>query len=506
MLISAREIQMTTEAINRSIYQIPERNLGKFKDRMTALSKRSIKLGFPAIEPIILDRTLASYKDKHGRPVYILDIYLDAVAPKMEGWTFVARLDHANETGNIIRTIPNSGVELPSEYRNSDPHCDHCKINRKRRDTFVVRNDETGDFQQVGSSCLIDFFGGYDPMKMAKMAELLGYADEVGRAATGEAFVMRDKRWIVTAEYIVYCAVAIRKFGWVGASFTGSRVTTAITAFQLMFPINSENWSEEEWDQYRAVYVTAEDDALASEAMAWTQGLSDQPNLNNYLHNISVIANAQILENRSMRFAASIISAYQRSGQDAKREAARVATQIAEEAARKVMNTDIGDVSAVIALMRGDTTGSKMRFPKIRLQLDDKTPVVLAMAGSGAMQPGTINVSNGAEFGSSNNVWFGRVQRNGQFEPNRKTDRYSGKLYVSVETASAVSALLSRLAADPMRVAAEYGKMTGNCCLCSLPLTDPRSAHVGYGPVCAKKMSWPYPSTKEVRVAMGVAA
>jgi hypothetical protein len=46
--------------------------------------------------------------------------------------------------------------------------------------------------------------------------------------------------------------------------------------------------------------------------------------------------------------------------------------------------------------------------------------------------------------------------------------------------------LLRKLAADPHRVAAEYGNRFSECCFCGLPLKDDRSVAAGYGPVCAK--------------------
>jgi hypothetical protein len=51
--------------------------------------------------------------------------------------------------------------------------------------------------------------------------------------------------------------------------------------------------------------------------------------------------------------------------------------------------------------------------------------------------------------------------------------------------------ILSQLAKNPQRVAAEFGKLTGRCCFCRIKLTDGKSTEVGYGPVCAKKWALP---------------
>lgn len=507
---------------NRSVYRIPERNFPKFEEQIEALSKRSLKLGFPAIKPIAFSHEQVTNSagipvtDRNGRPEYVIEVYLTAEMPRINGWTFVARLDHANEVGNIIRTIPNTG-ELPSKFRNTAPDCDHCKINRKRRDTFVVRNDETSEHKQIGSSCLKDFFG-HDPYKIAKLAELLGYADEVGHAASQGEFVMRDKRWIDTVEFVTYTAAAIRQFGWVPGSAArssrGELRATRATATSLMFPADSQHWEEDEWDAYRARTITPQDEAVAAESLAWVQSLSDKDDINEYLHNLTVVASAPVMESRSTGLAASIPAAYSRNKRDAEYAAnraemiaSRAAAKAAEELARASIQTEVGDFRAVISLMRGDAQDSKIRFPKIRLQLENGTPVILAIAGAGARQPGTINLSNGGEFGTPENVWFGRVTPEGRYEPNSKTDWSTKQPQVSVQTATSVAALLSLLATDPVGVAARYGKLTGQCCMCSKALTDARSAHVGYGKKCAQNVGWYYPTAADMKkIAMGVAA
>lgn len=463
----------------RSIYVIPERNRMKFEIQMEELSKRSIKLGFAPIKPILIghheikDSNRVVQRDATGRPFYNLEYYLTAEMPVIEGWTFVARIDHANETGNIVRTVPNTGVELPIHFRTAAPSCDHCKINRKRRDTYVLHCNETGDFKQVGSTCLIDFFG-HDPLKIAKLAEVLGYADELGRAARSDEFFMTDRRWIDVAEFVMWSATAIRKYGWVSSNVAfasqGDLITTRERTFALMFP-------KVKSDTYRADNMTPDDEALGTAALQWARELAGN-NLSNYEHNISVIANAVVMEDRSASFAASIVSAYHRA-----QKALTAVTEV-----RANLKTDVGNFAPVIALMKGDE--NKVRFSKLHLQLDDGTPVVLAIAGSGANQPGTVNVTNGAAFGAPDNVWFGRVTPEGKYEPNKRT-------YAA--TASAVAALLSRLADDPIKVAVEFGKLTNRCFACNLPLSDAKSAHMGYGPTCAKKLGWFYPTPKQFK-------
>lgn len=45
-------------------------------------------------------------------------------------------------------------------------------------------------------------------------------------------------------------------------------------------------------------------------------------------------------------------------------------------------------------------------------------------------------------------------------------------------------ALLAEIAVDPSKVARDYGKETGQCCLCGRELSDPESVARGVGPIC----------------------
>ena len=141
------------------------------------------------------------------------------------------------------------------------------------------------------------------------------------------------------------------------------------------------------------------------------------------------------------------------------------------------------DFAAVTAMFAAAAARSK-RLPKIELQLDDGSPVLLKLAGPGAAKPGTVNVSNGAPFGSPQNVWFGRIDPvAGAWEPSGKVD---------LNTTASVTALLTAFAANPLAVAKAYGAATKHCCFCGIELTDPRSVKMGWGPICAAKfgLAW----------------
>jgi hypothetical protein len=142
-------------------------------------------------------------------------------------------------------------------------------------------------------------------------------------------------------------------------------------------------------------------------------------------------------------------------------------------------------IAGVVDLL--DRAAKRLKHPSINVRVENRD-LRLSVAGPSAQVPGSINVCSVGSF--EDRQWFGRVTRDGKFEPSR---RHGG------DTASAIVAALKALAADPAGTAAEYGRLYGICCMCGLPLVAERSTSVGYGPVCAKNWGLPYPSSSEAR-------
>lgn len=143
---------------------------------------------------------------------------------------------------------------------------------------------------------------------------------------------------------------------------------------------------------------------------------------------------------------------------------------------------EISDLSAIHALF--DKAARTLKFPKVVLQADD-TAVKISRAGDKSRYPGSLNVTS-PKGGYHEAIYYGRVGTDNRWRPSQ------------VEQPAGLGELLERFAADPAAVALEYGRMTGNCCFCSKPLTDDISVVVGYGPTCAKK--WGLPHNKKAAV------
>ena len=146
---------------------------------------------------------------------------------------------------------------------------------------------------------------------------------------------------------------------------------------------------------------------------------------------------------------------------------------------------EIGSLTAVNALFA--KAGEKLAHPKIMLRVRNVSTegiegwsiVKLSIAGPKSKHPGSVNVTSEGSYG--NNTWYGRVGLDGRFCPSKDGERLP-----------ALVPALQALAAEPAKVAAEYGKWRGACCFCSRQLDDKRSTEVGYGPNCAEHYGLPW--------------
>lgn len=302
---------------NRHVYLIPEGNLKKFEHEIAKLSRRAVRLGGEEIVPVVYG--VQEIKDKAGTRVFY-EVLFDAEPLKINGWTFAATLDHANETGNIVRVTPNLCEALPESYRTSEPICEHCKVRRYRRDTYVLRG-EAGGWMQIGRSCLKDFFG-HDPLKTARMAEMLGYADEIARCYEEErTSVGRDYRWLSLDTFATCAATAIRLYGWVSAAEVKNSVDETLTSTRSMA---LDGVVKSGFHAELQTLCEPEDERMAEDAIAWARSFREKNTKSDWEHNVCVIAEAGVIEMRSTGLAASIVGVF---AKQQKREQERLIEQ-----------------------------------------------------------------------------------------------------------------------------------------------------------------------------------
>lgn len=300
------------------IYAIPERNMSTLQRRVEKLQARATRLG---LEPIVFrvgaSREIARNKVR-GQEEYeghdlvkVYEVEVIGNAPRLNGWSFVATVQHTEE-GNILRAHPDYAGQLPGHFRTDGPTCDHCHTNRRRNDTYAVRHD-SGEFKRVGRACLCDFIGHNSPESLAAGAEaILGLFEICGDAEDLDwegGCGSRVKRRFSISRFLEFVASVIRQNGWV--SRTAARqstvtplVSTSDRALNLMFP--PAGYRLEDRD-----IPTSADIEIATNALEWARTAFENP-ASDFDHNMKVVANCEGIEFRMAGIAAYIIQGYKR--------------------------------------------------------------------------------------------------------------------------------------------------------------------------------------------------
>lgn len=323
-------------------YRIPEENLDKFLARLDELNKKAAKLHCPAIRVEkrgeemfrivkhegnsnrtafavpFTDLVLAPYVEVGVTTVYIYEV--EGEAPRLNGWQFVAAVQwieaESGEKVSFVFQAPNTPTPPTWANDTTPERCDHCHTKRFRKAAYIVHNDETDEWLQVGSSCLRDFTGHNHPEAIAEWAQVLAVLDdelsEYDEDSFGGVGDRTPIRWSLR-RFLEVTALSIRLNGWlsrgqahamwIGGASTADRV---LGYLNLRKDAVRQGWEKES--------PSPEDEALGLAAAEWMKALSDEAhgwgNGHEYLDKMAQIGSLGVVNEKLAGFAASAINAY----------------------------------------------------------------------------------------------------------------------------------------------------------------------------------------------------
>jgi hypothetical protein len=329
-------------------YYIPEGNIGQFEKRIAKLIKRATKLG-SRLEYVIKQDDFRDVLVKfvnNGKAVEKwvrhLRVDVDGDRPKYAGWNFIGTIEHTDE-GNVMRMVPNETA--PNQYRDVAPVCEHCKLKRMRKDTFLLRH-ETGTVTQVGSGCLVDFLGHENPQFLAQLASVWVNLEELADLAEnahwggGGGGPTREREDLMKFLSIVAQIVILDNQFWSRSAVKrieekrGDHNLPEPTAWLAARCMNPSNCSKDIEDSAKYAPTDAAV-KMAEDARDWVlfrYGTNTLPEggsaedikealltplandqLNDFEHNLLVVAKGESCERRTFGIAAYIIEAYRKA-------------------------------------------------------------------------------------------------------------------------------------------------------------------------------------------------
>lgn len=326
----SKEPTMTNASTrNDSIVLVPPEQMPSFQKRLDSLNKKAVAFG---LEPIkITDTTDVIYERKFeytGRdkdtlesrlvplqdghhtdhPVILKRIGIEYPEVKLGDWRVVGKLE-AIEGGNLAFSVSQNAVDVQVLNGRADHpiECEHCNTKRKRNDSYLLKDQATDEYKQVGNSCLEDFTG-HDPaaaLFLARMYDAVriteGELEEYGRASRANA--------VNTRHYLADVSFVSDRSGFVSAAKARdtNQMATYDAAMGLGDALDKNPTLRQEYLAEREKHL-AKADAIRDWVAASTGESSFDQNLK-LLLKLDAIA----IERKHLAFSAAAVPMYNRS-------------------------------------------------------------------------------------------------------------------------------------------------------------------------------------------------
>lgn len=276
--------------------KIPEDNFEKFEKRVKKLNKLSKKLNLIPIEYKIIGEEFEEIKqviEFEGRYVtYVIKFFrieLTGELPQIPNWEFVGVIEHQEEM-NIIKKMSN--IEIDKKYYKSGCTCDHCKTNRVRKTTILVKNTITNECKQVGKSCLHDYLG-HNALECFELINNVNCLDEFDNT------FMRDSKYFDIKGILLMTFNHLKTNEFISGK--SARELTKDSTADKIFE-----------DYYRFNYnkITKDDEKEVEEIINYVKNL--ELSNNDYINNLVTLVHNRYFHLKNIGYVVSIIPFYER--------------------------------------------------------------------------------------------------------------------------------------------------------------------------------------------------
>ena len=216
-------------------YMIPEENVENLEKKFNAAARKIRKIS-PELEPTITksNHTIVLVRKIELRPcdcrseAIVKEVPYEARRVELKipdeavfaenNWAFGGSVEPSGVEGKNFVNVNLSGKDLgfivPSKYFTANPcTCDYCKTNRKRNKTYLVVNQETGEWKQLGKECLKLFVTGIDVDAIATFESFIKEAEDAANPGD-EFFYSRRFKFVKVADALALACAVYRERGY----------------------------------------------------------------------------------------------------------------------------------------------------------------------------------------------------------------------------------------------------------------------------------------------------
>lgn len=322
-------------------HQIPTALLADFEKKVTTLTNKATKYGYPVPTFTYSEPHVVTFTDDDGNKhlVEVVDVTTpdETETVKVNGWEFTATIEHT-DNGNIINNI--SGADLPVRFRTAPCQCEHCNTIRNRKDSYVVRNTETGEYKQVGKQCLKDFTQG---MTADHVLFSVSVYDLFQSFSVGSSFRMLPEYHRVI-DVLTYAAEAVRLWGYKSSSCETYDRPTKVTVDEAL---RIDNGEQSKLLQHTKMMMERDNfngknpDSMntAYKALEWLMSI---PADTEYLNNLTILCSKEAITVKHFGYVVSLIPTYFKAMEKEEERKAREARKAQAQKTSQYVGT-VGD-------------------------------------------------------------------------------------------------------------------------------------------------------------------
>ena len=332
----AKEISVSEE------FLVGWRGLDAIKSKMEKLQKKAKKWKVPcpdlkvieSFEEDIVKVNPFGIKEIVGKKT-LTRLQVVGEIPHIDGYEFVAKIEHS-PSGNIIHRVPNSSVEsLPQILKHAEQSCDMCHHNRERFNTFILRlvkedkirfpDKNKSDLLMVGSSCLKRFLPPLDVEALISFAKLI---DEIRDAKNyrgddhddfwrGETYPDALRYHFPTdtiLRYVCYAYVMNSNVFVSQKNASPNKPSTASVAMDMIFDHQCERWHNKVLKNNPEIKPNAEKLFTSLKEWLktkdWVGDAERKPSMADFFHNLSIIAVSETVNYQNNKYIAQLLNSY----------------------------------------------------------------------------------------------------------------------------------------------------------------------------------------------------
>ena len=296
---------------------ITEHTLEHLKKQIEKVNKRARRI---SVNEITLEVTDEFYKEDKENLVSekYFNVKVDYEVVKINGFKIVAQLDHSFSGGNVVRMI-DTKEEIGKHYNTVGGVCEHCGMNRARRITYIIKNED-GEMKQIGKNCLKDYTG-HDINGLLSIIEWIdGIERECNESDEEYLNSGSSRQYYMAKSVITLSKLLIDRYGYLSNAkrnemlengYPYKNSTSDLVKLSLTRHFDMCDEGVKDVYQWYTENRNVEHEEV-KKAIEWILNKSDDEINSSYMHNLKLITSQKYISLKEVGYLSSLIMAYRR--------------------------------------------------------------------------------------------------------------------------------------------------------------------------------------------------